>query len=214
LDAFIISSLPSRLTETLQTAGPLHSADVTPLLRYYGPIRHPLAFDRFPGLAGYTVYLAPDNFSPGRGGLLQLLGMSLSPCCRCRPAEVKVPQPDFGTPCCLRPCVVGSALRSSTFEATFTFTFVTARQLVASPRETSSIGFKILVSRHLAIQTTGRLTFAPTGLTPAEHTSLFWTHNAACRFLALRSPVCFTPRFMGPILLERLSALGAEPSSR
>jgi|SRR6516225_9291861 len=29
LDAFIISSLPSRLKVTLQTAGPLHSADVT-----------------------------------------------------------------------------------------------------------------------------------------------------------------------------------------
>src|SRR6516165_4117623 len=30
--------------------------------------------------------------------------------------------------------------------------------------------------------------------------------NAACGFPALRSPVCFTPRFMGPILPARLSA--------
>ena len=29
------------------------------LLRYYGPGRHPLAFARFPGFAGYTIYLAP-----------------------------------------------------------------------------------------------------------------------------------------------------------
>src|ERR1700737_1863963 len=29
-----------------------------------------------------------DDFAPGRGGLLQLLGMSLSPCCRFHPAEV------------------------------------------------------------------------------------------------------------------------------
>src|SRR5271154_3961968 len=29
-----------------------------------------------------------DDFSSGRGGLLQLLGMSLSPCCRFHPAEV------------------------------------------------------------------------------------------------------------------------------
>ena len=51
------------------------------------------------------------DFSPGRGGLLQLLGMSLSPCCRFHPAEVKVPpRSDFGTPCCLRPSVAGSAL--------------------------------------------------------------------------------------------------------
>jgi hypothetical protein len=29
-----------------------------------------------------------DDFAPGRGGLLQLLSMSLSPCCRFHPAEV------------------------------------------------------------------------------------------------------------------------------
>src|SRR5271154_1862303 len=29
-----------------------------------------------------------DDFSSGRGGFLQLLGMSLSPCCRFHPAEV------------------------------------------------------------------------------------------------------------------------------
>ena len=40
-----------------------------------------------------------------------------------------------------------------------------------------SIGFKALVSRRPAIQTTGRLTFAPAGLFPAEHTRLYWTHN-------------------------------------
>src|SRR5262249_25558534 len=51
------------------------------------------------------------DFCRGRGGLLQLLGMSLSPCCRFPPAEVKVPpRSDFGTPCCLRPSVAGSAL--------------------------------------------------------------------------------------------------------
>ena len=26
---------------------------------HYGPLRHPLVFDRFPGFAGYTAYLAP-----------------------------------------------------------------------------------------------------------------------------------------------------------
>jgi hypothetical protein len=40
-----------------------------------------------------------------------------------------------------------------------------------------SIGFKVLVSRHLAIQATGLLTIAPAGLSPAEHASLRWTHN-------------------------------------
>src|SRR5271165_1395239 len=67
-----------------------------------------------------------------------------------------------------------------TFEATFTFTFITARRLVVSPRETLSIGFRVLVSRHPAIQTTGPLILAPAGLSPAEHASLHWTHNRTC----------------------------------
>src|SRR5271167_1994068 len=125
------------------------------------------------------------DFAPGRGGLLQLLGMSLPPCCRFHPAEVKEPlRSDFGSPCCLRPPVVGSAFGASFFEATFAFTFITARRLVVSPRETLSIGFRVLVSRHPAIQTTGRLTFAPAGLSPAEHASLRWTHNRTGRFPA------------------------------
>src|SRR5215475_4914798 len=48
VDVFVIPSLPSRLKETLQTAGPPHSVGVTPLLRYYGPIRHSLASIDFP----------------------------------------------------------------------------------------------------------------------------------------------------------------------
>jgi hypothetical protein len=40
-------------------AGPLRSADITPLPRYSGPSRHPLVFGRLPGVAGYTAYLAP-----------------------------------------------------------------------------------------------------------------------------------------------------------
>src|SRR5262245_4287786 len=58
LDAFIISSLPSRLRKHYKQQGPsLHGHYPTSsLLR---PIRHPLAFDRLPGLAGYTIYLAP-----------------------------------------------------------------------------------------------------------------------------------------------------------
>src|SRR3979411_1458356 len=67
------------------------------------------------------------DFSLGRGGSLQLLSMSLSPCCRFHPAEVEMPyRSDFGIPCCLRPPEVGSALGSRPFEATFTFTVITA----------------------------------------------------------------------------------------
>src|SRR5271165_3314350 len=68
MDAFVISSLPSLWSETLQAAGPLCSTDITPLRRYYGPGRHPLAFDRLPGCAGYTIYPAPAISRRGEEG--------------------------------------------------------------------------------------------------------------------------------------------------
>src|ERR1700730_4632287 len=61
MDAFVISSLPSPMLETLQMAGPLRSADITPLQRFYGPSRHPLVFGRLPGFAGYTAYLKAEH---------------------------------------------------------------------------------------------------------------------------------------------------------
>ena len=52
------------------------------------------------------------DFAPGRGGLLQLLGMSLSPCCRFHPAEVKEPhRSDFGFPMLPSPSGWGLGLR-------------------------------------------------------------------------------------------------------
>ena len=56
------------------------------------------------------------------------------------------------------------------------------------PRETLSIGFRILVSPHPAIQATGLLTLTPAGLSPAEHASLRWTHNRTCGFPASGAP--------------------------
>ena len=150
------------------------------LLRTQPPPSHLRSISRFSRL--YDLPCSGD-FAPGRGGLHQLLGMPLLPCCRFHPAEVEMPhRSDFGTPCCLRPTEAGSALGFTPFEATFTFTVVTARQLVVSPRETLSIGFRILISLHPAIQTTGRLTFSPAGLPPAEHTSLTWTHFRTAGF--------------------------------
>src|ERR1700757_5326927 len=49
MGAFVISPLPPVLLEPLQTAGPLRSTDITPLPRYYEPLRDPLVFHRFPG---------------------------------------------------------------------------------------------------------------------------------------------------------------------
>jgi hypothetical protein len=82
MGASIMAPLPPVSPEESRAAGPLGSAGVTPLPRYYGPIRHPLAVGRLPGIAGYTAYPASAAFAAGRGGLLQLLAGPLSPCCR------------------------------------------------------------------------------------------------------------------------------------
>ena len=97
---------------------------------------------------------------------------------RCRIGQISAPHVAFALRLRARPSV------SLIFEATFAFTVVTARWLVISPRKTLSIGFKVLVSLHPAIQTTGLLTPAPAGLSPAEHASFRWTHNRTSRFPA------------------------------
>ena len=82
MGAFLRAPLPPVLSEELRTAGLLRSTDITPLQRYYEPIRHPLVVSRLPGAAGYTAYPASADFAAGRGGLLQLLAVSLPPCRR------------------------------------------------------------------------------------------------------------------------------------
>jgi len=108
-------------------AGPLRSTDIAPLHRYYGPIRHPLAFGRFPGVAGYTAYLAlaisrrDERASPGATHILAtVLSLPL------RQGEQPY-RSVFGCSCCLHPLVVGSALGNTAFRGHNAFTAVTAR---------------------------------------------------------------------------------------
>jgi hypothetical protein len=180
LDAFVISSLPPMLSRKLQTAGPLRSTSVTRLHGYYGPIRHPLAFSPLPGFAGYRTYLAPAISRRGEEGFSSCLA------CPCHRAVASTPPKWIAVSVRFRLPMLPSPSRLRArpselfiFEATSTFTFVTARRLAHSPRKCLSIGFKVLVSRHPAIQATGPLTPTPAGLTPAEHASLRWTHNRA-----------------------------------
>jgi hypothetical protein len=82
MDAFVISSLPSRLKETLQSSRALslrgrYPASSTSRLR---------STSRFSRL--YDLPCSSD-FAPGRERLHQLLSVSLSPCCRLHPAEVE-----------------------------------------------------------------------------------------------------------------------------
>src|SRR5204863_2459453 len=66
-------------------AGPLRSADITPLPRYSGPSRHPLVFGRLPGVAGYTAYLAPAISRRGEEGF------SSCSACPCHRAVASTP---------------------------------------------------------------------------------------------------------------------------
>jgi len=108
--------LPGRALTVPSTAAPwIRRGQARPKTR--GPVRRRLA--TIDCLARKPIKMVDPAHSPGRGGLLQLLGMSLSPCCRFHPAEVTMPhRSDFGIPCCLRPTEAGSALGSTLFEAT------------------------------------------------------------------------------------------------
>ena len=116
LDAFVISSLPSLIVgDITNSRAPLLRGryPASSLLRTHPPPSRLRSTSRFRRL--YDLPCSGD-FAPGRGGLLQLLSMSLSPCCRFHPAEVEQPRrSDFGCPCCLRPTVAGSALGATHF---------------------------------------------------------------------------------------------------
>src|SRR5215469_314709 len=127
IGAFVISPLPPFLIQTACAARPLRSTGIAPLLRYYGPGRHRLAFARFPGFAGYTSYLAPPVSQWGEDGFTSC---SACPCHRAAPttppkrhaASVSLrhamqPSPDHR----------GLGLRVNFVEATSGFTYVAAR---------------------------------------------------------------------------------------
>src|SRR5215467_7541206 len=97
LDAFVISSLPPMLLEPLQNsrAPSLHGHySASPLLRARpSPSRLPLISRVY---AGYTGSCSAD-FATGRGGLLHLLGVSLSSCCRYVPRQSVPPHQSVAT---------------------------------------------------------------------------------------------------------------------
>ena len=128
MGAFIISPLPPISPKALQNsrASSLHGHYPASSLLQARPPPSRLR----PTSRGLRLYGLPGSgdFSSGRGGLLQLLGVSWSPCCRYHPAGVncRVSHPAsvhaaFAPPLRARP----PGLR--TFGATYAFTFVTAR---------------------------------------------------------------------------------------
>ena len=55
--------------------------------------------------------ISSSNFLPGQVGLLQLLSMSLLPCCRYHPAGIEQTNASLVCLCCLRPQIAGSTSR-------------------------------------------------------------------------------------------------------
>ena len=106
--------------------------------------------------SGYTTYLASADFAAGRGGSLQLLSVSLSPCCRSHPAGVvrRVSQSATGHTA-FAFTVAGSASGAITFGATCAFAYATAWRLAPIPWMRLSRGFRRLVSRPPALRATG-----------------------------------------------------------
>src|SRR5262249_5074905 len=137
-------------------AGPLRSAGVTPPRRYCGPLRHPLAFGRLPGVAGYTAYLSPPLSRRGGGGV-----STCSPCPRHR--AVAPPPPRGAAPSgVLRRCVLPSPSGCGLGLRGFALSGPPLRSLAlrpgdspATPRMTVSMGFRHSVSLLPAIQATG-----------------------------------------------------------
>ena len=120
------------------------------------------------------------DFSVGRRRFLQLLDMSLLPCCPYHPAEVtrRVCQ---SAPCHAAFAPDQGARPSDSYLSRPLLGSLTLRpgDSLTIPRMALSVGFIRFVSSSYATQATGLLTFAPVGLSPTEHASLRWTHCSA-----------------------------------
>ena len=126
-------------------------------------------------------FLASAIFMTGRGGLLQLLDMSLSPCCPYHPA---------GVSCRLgQPASCHAAFAPNERARPPDLSFV-SRPLLGSlslrpgdlltiPKMALSVGFIRFVFSTDTTQAKGLLTFTPVGLLPTEHVYLSWTHSLA-----------------------------------
>src|SRR5207248_6081917 len=133
------------------------------------------------------------DFSTGRGGFLQLLSMSLSPCCPYFPAEVFRRFSPWDAPCCLRLKSAGSAFRARIFEVTMGSLTLRPGDSLTIHKMALSIGFRIFSFLPSCYSSYGALTFTPVGLPPTVHASLRWTHT-----LTFTAPRRFSPTLSAP----------------
>src|SRR5205085_6261908 len=165
----------------------LRSAGVTPPRHSCGPFRHPLAFGRLPGVAGYTAYLSPPLSRRGEEGF--------SSCSMCPGHRAVAPTPPE------RPAA-SAALRRSVLPSPygwglglrgFALSGPPLRSLALRPgdsptipRMAVSMGFRTVGFPPTCHPSYGVSALPPAGLTPAEHISLTWTHNRTGNFQSIR----------------------------
>jgi hypothetical protein len=170
--------LPS--SEDLPTAGSPRSTGVTPLHRYYGPILHPLAFDRFPG----SPVIRPTLLRPLPDGTRRASPVAQRAVVAVPPLPPRRSRPPLSASLQLTmlpsPRFHGLGLRYSLL------TRLSVRSLslqpgnsLTTPQVALSGGFRSSISLLPAPQATGLLALAPAGLLPAERASLRWSHGTA-----------------------------------
>ena len=133
-EGFIILPCLTSRSKELNSAWPLRSVRITRLHRYYGPLRHPLAFGPFP----VSAVIGPTSlqgFLPGASRTSPVSIVSLLPCRRHYPAGVDYPlsQPEiahaaFAELLAARPPVLDIN------EACSAFTHVATQQLAHQPK--------------------------------------------------------------------------------
>lgn len=102
---------------------------VTPLSRYYRPIRHPLVVSRFPGVSGYTAYPASALSSRDEEGFSSSALDSRPRAVANHPAGAARRVNGFAAECSLHPTGAGSASGATHFRGRLAFTLVTAQEL-------------------------------------------------------------------------------------
>jgi hypothetical protein len=163
----------------------------------------PRALPRFAATADPSATLSPSADFPGppviRPTQLPRIsprdeeGFSSCSLCPCRRAVANHPAGVTRRVNRLATChaafaltVAGSASGATHFRGHHAFTSVTARRLAPIPRMGLSMGFRSFGFPPACHPATGLPIVSPTGLTPAGHSSLFWTHNRTCDFHRIR----------------------------
>jgi hypothetical protein len=154
----------------------------------------PRALPRLRATPGPSATLSPSAHFPGtlvigrtilrrfRGGTRRASPVArrvLVPVASLSPRRSGPPrQPACDGPCRLRPPITGSASGASLLSRLPVRSLpLRPEDLLAIPKMAVSMGFRGLVSLPPAIQATGPLARAPTGLTPVERARLRWTHD-------------------------------------